>query len=264
MSRLATLQKTVQQALLDNHARDLAFWLKTDKQLARHQRLNIYQQAYTSRLLRCLREHFPKLHLLLGTDLFHALGEAYLRCHPSTTFTLRDLGSEFSTFIKQSALSAKDAMAALVDFECALLHAIDAKDEPSLSFEELQAIPQAHWPYLCFQFHPSLILWSSSWPMVGIWCKLDAAPKAALSLPSQTETQYWIIYRQHQRAQFRRLNTTETIMQKAMMGGACFAKACELLTYEIDLNLIPETSISIIRHWTAEGLITKGVVSQER
>jgi hypothetical protein len=52
-------------------------------ELGAAERVRIYAEMYTARLIDALREDFPKLAGVLGDELFAGLGEAYARAHPS-------------------------------------------------------------------------------------------------------------------------------------------------------------------------------------
>lgn len=63
------------------------------------ERLELYHRQYWYRLLDSIAEDFPALRRLLGEGGFWRLMEAYLEEVPSTTFTLRHLGSALADFI---------------------------------------------------------------------------------------------------------------------------------------------------------------------
>ncbi len=59
------------------------------------ERIEIYAQAYTARLVEVLRGEFPALAATLGPDLFTRFALGYLSRHPSTSYTLGVLGQAF-------------------------------------------------------------------------------------------------------------------------------------------------------------------------
>jgi hypothetical protein len=66
------------------------------------ERLEIYANAYSARLLECLREEFPALLHALGGDAFDEVATEYLRECPSTSYTLAQLGARFPGFLARS------------------------------------------------------------------------------------------------------------------------------------------------------------------
>ncbi len=70
------------------------------------ERLEIYARQYWFRLLDCLYDDYPALRVFLGERRFHKLCREYLAQHPSTSWTLRNLGSALPAFITD--LKARD------------------------------------------------------------------------------------------------------------------------------------------------------------
>src|SRR5260370_2264837 len=66
------------------------------------ERLAIYGYAYYARLLECLREEFPVLQHALGEELFDAFAAQYLPQHPSRSYTLFQLGTNFPHFLEET------------------------------------------------------------------------------------------------------------------------------------------------------------------
>lgn len=62
-------------------------------------RLEIYNQQYWYRLLDCFDDDFPGLKSILGEKRFSALTREYLTVHPSSCFTLRNLGEHLVSFL---------------------------------------------------------------------------------------------------------------------------------------------------------------------
>src|SRR5262245_53050770 len=68
------------------------------KALTAAERLQIYNHAYFARLLDCLREEYSVLAAALGNEIFDAFAVAYLEAHPSQSYTLGQLGTQFPEF----------------------------------------------------------------------------------------------------------------------------------------------------------------------
>src|SRR4051794_38898567 len=66
------------------------------------ERLEIYNRAYYSRLLECLREEFPVLMHALGEEAFEQFALAYLQQYPSRSYTLNLLGANFPRYFAES------------------------------------------------------------------------------------------------------------------------------------------------------------------
>src|ERR1051325_334428 len=65
--------------------------------------LGVYRDAYVLRLVEILAKDFPKTKAMLGDEAFDAMGRAYLRAHPSQSFTVRWFGRHLSLFLRDAA-----------------------------------------------------------------------------------------------------------------------------------------------------------------
>ncbi len=76
-----------------------ASFIKPNKRLTSFERLEIYNRQYWFRVQECIYEDYPGVRAVLGEKRFQNLTIAYLANHPSTSFTLRNLGRYLSEFI---------------------------------------------------------------------------------------------------------------------------------------------------------------------
>jgi hypothetical protein len=67
-----------------------------------HARLNIYSSGYMARLLDCMYADYAISKKFMGDELFDSFAKAYLMYHPSTSFTLYDLGKDFPDFLDKT------------------------------------------------------------------------------------------------------------------------------------------------------------------
>src|SRR5260370_42105954 len=74
-------------------------------------RMDIYANMFVWRQIDALREDFPKLVGLMGDEAFYALGEAYLRAHPSVHPSLSKLVHHLAAFLEQHPGSRADPRA---------------------------------------------------------------------------------------------------------------------------------------------------------
>lgn len=74
-------------------------FIKPNDRLTSFERLEIYNRQYWFRIIDCLHDDYPGLRAVLGQRRFLKLALAYLERHPSTRFTLRDLGQHLVAFI---------------------------------------------------------------------------------------------------------------------------------------------------------------------
>ncbi|GAA5118004.1 putative DNA-binding domain-containing protein [Luteolibacter yonseiensis] len=72
--------------------------MKAGSNLSSAERLELYHRQYWFRVLDSIAEDFPVLRKMAGEEIFWALMEAYLLECPSSSFTLRHLGSRVADF----------------------------------------------------------------------------------------------------------------------------------------------------------------------
>jgi hypothetical protein len=115
-------------------------FIKPNDRLTSLERLEIYNRQYWFRLFSSMAEDFPGLRSVLGERRFDAMCKAYLVDCPSTSFTLRNLGSKLESWLRKHRKWAgrKQALALdIVRLEWADIEAFDGKAEPALETEDL-------------------------------------------------------------------------------------------------------------------------------
>src|ERR1700733_14202481 len=75
-------------------------YIKPNELLSSFDRLEIYNRQYWFRVIGAVAEDFPALNALMGERKFDHLILAYLRENPSTSFTLRNLGSKLPQWLE--------------------------------------------------------------------------------------------------------------------------------------------------------------------
>ena len=117
---------------------DLSFLVPPHQTLRSTDRLDIYADMYFHRLHDCLAEDFPALRAHLGHARFHNLVTDYLLGHPSTHFSLRELGRALPDFLASHARGREfPALADLARLEWARVDVFDDADAVPLSREEV-------------------------------------------------------------------------------------------------------------------------------
>src|SRR5277367_1821726 len=75
-----------------------AEFIKPNNRLTSFERIEIYNRQYWFRLIDSFYDDFPGLRAILGRLKFNKLATEYLTAHPSTSFTMRNLGRHLSEF----------------------------------------------------------------------------------------------------------------------------------------------------------------------
>jgi len=115
-------------------------FIKPNDRLSSFERLEIYNKQYWFRLLDSLYEDFPGLRTMMGDARFHKMSIAYLEKYPSSSFTLRDLGSRLDRFLareKKWAAPRGKLACDLVRLEWAHIEAFDGDERPPLEIDAL-------------------------------------------------------------------------------------------------------------------------------
>jgi hypothetical protein len=105
-----------------------ASFIKPNDRLSSFERIEIYNKQYWFRLVDCMDEDFPGLKAVLGKRRFFELVKAYLKTHPSRSFTLRNLASRLPRFIQQNPKFVRPRLKLALDmarFEWAQVVAFD-------------------------------------------------------------------------------------------------------------------------------------------
>src|SRR6201993_2729714 len=133
-----------------------ARYIKPNDRLTSFERLEIYNRQYWFRILDSFAEDFPGLRAVVGRKRFDQIARAYLTEHPSTSFTLRNLGSRLPQWLSDHREFAGDRYTLVADMlklEWAHIEAFDAADLPPLSAEALATLGAD--PQLTLQPHIS-------------------------------------------------------------------------------------------------------------
>jgi hypothetical protein len=110
-------------------------YIKPNDLLSSFDRLEIYNRQYWFRVIGAVAEDFPALNALIGEKKFDRLVLAYLRENPSTSFTLRNLGSKLPLWLEHHSEFTPNRRELLLDvarLEWAYVEAFDSADFPPL------------------------------------------------------------------------------------------------------------------------------------
>ena len=114
--------------------------IKPNDRLTSFKRLEIYNRQYWFRVLSGFAEDFPGLRAILGTRAFDKVAEAYLKDNPSTSFTMRNIGSKLEPWLRKHPKFASPRQHLALDMvrlEWAEINAFDGKRETPLTPADL-------------------------------------------------------------------------------------------------------------------------------
>ena len=140
-------------------------FIKPNDRLTSFERLEIYNRQYWFRLFSAMAEDFPGLRSVLGEKQFDAMCKAYLIDCPSTSFTLRNLGSKLESWLRAHPKFAAKKQTLALDIarlEWADVEAFDNEAKPPLRTEDLAGADAAH---LTLELQPYVRLLDLKYPV---------------------------------------------------------------------------------------------------
>lgn len=261
MKHLAALQRDFLCDLLEDGARSVLPAISPTGRARPVKQLAIYANAYRQRLNEVLRLDYPVARKLLGDHAFEALADAYIVKHPSQYYSLRDFGAWLSVFLNsQKEYRDIPACVEMANFEWQLGLAFDASNDPSVTIEMMNSIPDESWPDLRFIFHSSSHVMNLSWNTPELWqaYKIDSLlPETKFYTPPVS----WLIWRQNLKVHFRSLETDETALFNSAKQGDTFEEMCEALNTFIAPENVPFRAASLLKRWVSDGLISRVEIS---
>jgi hypothetical protein len=110
-------------------------YIKPNDRLESFERLEIYNRQYWFRVIGAVAEDYPGLQAVLGDKPFDRLVLEYLKENPSTSFTLRNLGSKLPQWLEgrpEFAPNRHDLILDVARLEWAYVEAFDGGSVPAL------------------------------------------------------------------------------------------------------------------------------------
>lgn len=257
---LAKLQTDFQAYLIDD-AKGVVFKSRIvdDAKVGAEKRLGIYYNAYRFRIIEALATAYPKLHIMLGDDLFDSTARAYIDQYPSTYRNMRWVGDKMPTHL-QLTLPQHPIAAEMAAFEWALGLAFDAEDALILTLQDLAEIPPESWADLKFEFHPSVQLLPLEWNVVQVWNALDNGETPPGIAKTEEPCLIWragLNLNSGLNSHFRSLDKTEYSAIQLAISGASFGMLCEQLQENASEEVAIKQAAQYLSNWLSDGLIAR-------
>ena len=219
------------------------------------ERLAIYKNAYRVRLIDALHETYPVLHGLIGDELWIALGEAFVRKHPSPYRSIRWYGRELSSFMAAtSPFDESPILSEVATLEWTLSEVFDAEDADSIQRSALGTVPPEAWSGLRFIFHPSLRRLKFLWNTAAVWKAMSADETPPP--PRQAESPApWLLWRQDLQNYFRSMSEPEAAALDAALCRRSFGEICEDLSAWMAEEDVPAAAAGFLGAWADSGII---------
>ncbi|MBI2339593.1 MAG: putative DNA-binding domain-containing protein [Deltaproteobacteria bacterium] len=188
---------------------------------------------------------------IIGEDRFHNLITDYLIKHPSTSYTLRDVGKKLPDFLGTHPLSGKyPFLPDLARLEWLIIESFDAPDSKTLSVDDLKAFAPDQWPHLTFKFVDSFHLMESGWPVGTLHNRPVSEAKEAK--PKSEKLRIW---RFDLTVYTRIVDDEEYSLLMMIQKGKPFGDICEALAGTCGFEQAVPTAAKKLSGWLKNGLL---------
>ncbi len=242
--------------------------LQPSRELTARERLAVYADSYFLRLRDVMKVDFPGVLHALGERAFAGVVREYVTVHPSTSFTLNDLGARFPRFIEKEATANEVArrrlfLAELATLERAVEDVFHERHAPSVDVARLRSIPMERWSDARFTLIPAVRLLAFNHPVDPylqdvLDGKRPRAPRARSS--------WVVVYRKEWRSWRARLSIEQHRILEALSRGRPLGAALRhaLAAPGSDAERTVARLHEWFREWTAEGLFAAIAVGRIR
>jgi len=237
-------------------------FIKPNDRLTAFERLQIYNQQYWWRLLGSLAEDFRGVRAVLGERKFDRLANAYLGQHPSTSWTLRNIGSKLVAFLEANPKLTHPRTALAIDVARVEWARVLAFDEPARKIVAPEKMARTAPDRLRLALQPYIVLLELSHPVDDLMSRLKRAEFSAVSnavSPSDRRRHhpmtarrsrtpiFLAVHRVDNSVYFKRHEPEAHGLLLALRGGATLGAACE--TAFAGSKDSPEKCAAKIREW---------------
>lgn len=223
--------------------------VKPSPTLDEMERLMIYRRMYPLRMEEALSVDFPVCKKLLGARNFMRLVEDYVEAHPSTSWTLDHLGSDFVGFVEHHPMGQTfPGLYNLARLEQALCEAFNAEDSATLALDHLTEIEPEAWFDASFEPIPALQLLSLESNANDLYLAFNRDE----DLPEhEASLQNVVVWRAEDQIWRMPVSDSAAMMLKALMKGTAMGDA---LSEVLEKHAVDEQKpFEWFRDWVSEG-----------
>ncbi len=133
-------------------------------------RLNVYAEAYFSRIVECLEADFKTTQQIVGDDAFRQLIADYLIEHPSRSANIGEVGRQLPKFILGHPYATEiPYLADVIAFEWAAVESFYSDSAPPFDFTILANFSESDWAEAQIKLQPSLRFYYAQWAIADMW-----------------------------------------------------------------------------------------------
>ncbi|MBD3728263.1 MAG: putative DNA-binding domain-containing protein [Sphingomonadales bacterium] len=218
--------------------------------------LDIYRNAYRTRLVEALRDTFPRTVQWVGDEAFAAAAAHHLITTPPSSWTLDHAGLGFPEVLGE--LFANDPeVPELAWLEWAMHTAFVAADAAPLTRERFVAATAGFagedWAEMRLIFQPAVQTCSVAHDIAKLWNALkqdEAVGDYTLAQPGGL-----VVWREGLSPVFRMADRTDAEALALLQSGASYGEACSLLADRLGPEEAAALAGSLLGQWLADGLL---------
>jgi hypothetical protein len=219
--------------------------------LGSSRRLDIYADAYVSRLHDVLADDYPKLRVALGEDRFREVAIAYVRARPPSSFTIRDAGLGLPSYLATLA-DVPSWASELAALERARVEVFDGPDSTSMSREDLAAVPMEDFPDLTLGLIPASLVVPVTWTVDELWSAIEDAMEWSAPVSCSRAVLVW---RRDLRVFHRTLDADEAALVPLLRSSASLAHMSATLA---EVSESPEMRmVELLSRWLDAGILRR-------
>lgn len=219
-------------------------------------RLSIYANMYFDRLIEVLAEEFPSVRHLLGPQSFADVAKDYVTRHPSTHYSLAQLGKNFPHYLLEEAeaamISRREFVAAVARVERTMEDVFDEQQDEPLSFEDIQAVKPDNWDRVRLRTVSALRLLQLPYPVNDY---ISAVRDGRNVDRPDAKRSFVVVYRLNYRVWRTDLDETQFVLLSALRAGQTLGDAVSACTElpNCDPEALAASLFEWFRDWTTEG-----------
>lgn len=254
MKNLAELQQRMQDAVLGNSTAEGL--TASPPKGSPTERLNVYRNAYSLRLIEFLAHDYEKLHTYLGAVRFNEMALQYIAAHPSDHPNARWFSRHLPAFLAASGhYRCQPELSDLARLESALSDAFDGRDENVCAMADLSAVDPKLFGSVSFGIVSTVHRFGVSTNIGSLWSCLKCGevppPPELLSKPLKV-----IVWRQGSGARFRILGDEEAMAIDSARKGVKFSVICEMIAAFADPDGAAMRAAGYLRGWLEAEIVS--------
>lgn len=251
MKTLKEIQQALQDSLTGKDQR-IANMVVESKEMTAEDRLTVYYRDYYLRLLHALQDDYAGFYRRVGDERFDVMVRDYLDAYPPKSFTIREIGRDFPTFLKEKGVEPE--WVELAEFEWTMMESLFSADLEVLTMETLSKIPPDDWSSMILHLHPSFRKRSDAYNTLELWKALDNKKQIESKLLDASVCN--VIWRFENEIYFQSLTTEQAILIHAIAEGEIFSDLCEKMLDYFDEDAVVQWVAAALQTWVNEGIFS--------